>query len=182
MKRRFLTIALLLTILILFSGCKKHLQKNQLVAMDGMWNVTSLKYELEDDAGNFHGDTTFYDAGTFEFRSFSRKEIKAYEKAETSADGENGYVIFRMNYVPSIDHFYKPGETIGYDYYEDFIINRTESWQCEQVIGFKPTFHFGKRKAEVLEYKTEKQVWRLDPGFTGGGGYMIYLTITLERL
>jgi hypothetical protein len=174
----------LISVLAIFFSCNKISQKHQIMDQDGYWILKEQQIQMFDINSNVLCDTTFYDAGYFDFATHSKKEKKEYKKSGHEQWDFKGDVIYSfMHPNMSAANIGVSGQPIVYDFLQT---EGSYMWDVEQWYISKLKMEFNSTKIEILEHSADRQVLRYDVLEIDRAEYELYMgsvlfTLTLER-
>ncbi len=161
------------------SGCKKIIHKYQLLDNEGKWVVKEQRIKIVHYDGEVSMDTVLYNSGFFEFKKFTRKEIKQFERAGATLNSDVvGYVSYSM-WIPTVNTAtFSP--SVNTQYYLDKSTISAD-WSSSQVVGFKPNFLIGDIEIKTNQIGNDKQEWVYDYGRRSANTDIIRHILILER-
>jgi hypothetical protein len=123
-------------------------------------------------------DTILYNSGYFEFRKYTRKEKRDYEKAGTILSNVVGNVVYSM-WIPTT-------------YFGNFVQNQNTNyelekatlsgdWSSSHVPGFKPEFLLDRIEVKTTKIGNDKQEWVYNYGRRTVNTETIEHTLIVER-
>ncbi len=181
---RYIQLVFPTFILFCISACTKISQKHQIMDQEGYWILKEQQIQMLDINSNVLCDTTFYDAGYFDFATHSKKEKKDYKKSGHEQWDFKGDVIYSLMHPNmSAANIGISGQPIVYDFVPT---EGSYMWDVEQWYISKLKMEFNATKIEILEHSADRQVLRYDVLEIDRAEYELYMgsvlfTLTLER-
>lgn len=169
----------LLFSVFIFSSCKKIIHKHQLLDQDGKWIIKEQRIKIIHYDGEISMDTILYNSGYFNFKKFSRKEIKDFERGGASVNSNMvGYVSYSM-WIPTVNTA-EFNQSVNTKYILDKS-TMSSDWSSSHVIGFKPSFLIGDIEIKTNKIGNDKQEWIYDYGRRTADTDLIEHVLILER-
>ncbi|MBK9190784.1 MAG: hypothetical protein IPM77_04310 [Crocinitomicaceae bacterium] len=154
-----------------------------LMEQDGYWLLTEERVQITHLYSGLICDTTFYNAGFFDFATHSRKEKKEYKKAGHAQWDFKGDVIFSLMHPNLSPEF---TDSNGVELYDFVPTDGAYMWETEQWYFLKLKMWFNSTKVTVIENSADKQILEYDALEIDRAEYgmnisSVLFTLTLER-